>query len=59
MTSELLAEFLKLLLPFGPQWVLLIVVCGILAYRSPLIIRECFEGARKLLNARGTKATRT
>jgi len=50
-----LGPFAALLQNFEPGWVLAIIVAAILAYRSPLIIKELFAGLGGLLNGRPKK----
>ena len=45
------AEFFKYLASVQPSWALLFIVCSILAYQTPLIIKEMFAGFRGLLVA--------
>jgi hypothetical protein len=39
-------EFVKLLGNLEPSWVLVIVVCAILAYRSPQILKAILRGRK-------------
>jgi hypothetical protein len=59
MTPDATLELVKLLTPAGS----LAVVAGILAYRSPQIVREIFAGVGSLIltieKVRREKATRT
>jgi hypothetical protein len=55
MSSEAATEFFKMLGNFQPGWVLAILVCVILAYRSPQLVKELFAGVRGLLNTRHSK----
>lgn len=50
-----LGPFAALLKDLPPGWVLAIIVAAILAYRSPLIIKELFAGVGGLLNGRSKK----
>ena len=52
MTPEIAAEFLKLISNFEPRCALALLVAGILAWRSPQIIKELFVGIRGLLLVR-------
>jgi hypothetical protein len=54
--NEAMTEFGKVLAHFEPGWVLLNVVCAILAYRSPQLVKELFAGVRGLMNARSKKS---
>jgi hypothetical protein len=58
MTGEAMGEFVRVLANFEPAWVLYIVVAAILAYRSPLIIKELFAGVGGLLKGRAPRKPR-
>jgi hypothetical protein len=45
------AEFFKYLASVQPGWALLFIVCAILSYQTPLIIKEMFAGVRGLMVA--------
>jgi hypothetical protein len=48
MSPEIVTEFIKLLGNFQPEWVCMIVVSMILAYRSPQLVKELFTGVSTL-----------
>ena len=57
MTGEAVDEFFKLLSTLEPTWALKLLVAGILAWQSPLIIKEVFAGVRGLLLGPGDHLT--
>jgi hypothetical protein len=56
MNADVALAFCKLLGTFDPGWALILLVVGILSYRSPQLVREIFvgiRGAKKSRNSRG------
>jgi hypothetical protein len=52
MGEEVLIQFFRFLSGFTPGWALVLLVCGILAFRAPQLLHEIFAGIGTLLMAR-------
>jgi hypothetical protein len=49
MKKKTVTALLKLVGQFGPRWVLILVVAGVLSYQAPQIVHEFFVGVREFM----------